>query len=1227
LGAARETETLAGLSRDIESRIERGIERREKGKGLLFAFANKQRDAKTKAFKTAAEGNYLSSLQKDIEAKLENENLIAATAEMESHEQLAQADKAVEKAFQNVQEQQQAAATQETKPATGSVPLGTLPQGATNAQGATQALPPVPESQPGILPPDPIGGGVSIAQAGGKVLSAAGTAVSEAAKGATKLFGVGGGTVASFPAGLDQVAYVKAKPHFIAAFQATIQVGKSVKDFVHLVVERFGQKIRPYVNHFINENRDMFPDAPKTRKQLQKEKVESLKQKVIQDKAVAKEKAQAKLSEMKARLAAQKETAKTQLEDKLAKEKNKRDEVIARSEERVEREQAKTAEAKATAEVKSEQSKEAAASKAVAYKADRKKLIETMQSHFSGRAAKGLDVRTQIVAHAKRYLPPAEQGKVLEMVAKAQTDSDLKRAYVRIDSITERSMRREAEKEIREFGLRIKDRQGVTPGVRKSIARIVSDIPADSKTQAIAALHSIKDELGHEYARVLNILTRKSFKEMTSNELAVTRDALLWLEKKGAKYYKTFKQLHAEKVDGIVKSITGGMTAIDSSNADRLGIVGAPMNVLFDRQDGSPGTYDGPVFRAIKEPLDIANGNAIHETMKINEGILAKADELGLSNDNFDRIGIYAAAKQEAAGGITKLENSGYKKADIDAIVSSMTKEELDLYDYVRGVYETIFPRVAEAVKDIDGRIVNGEEFYSPFRTDYEKMKVADPGATVLATIAGGHKFDPLTGKVKDDATRDRTGPGKQPIRVDFMGLAMEHVTNSMFLVHAGRTVKLNNDIIHHPEFVKAAGDYGAEYLSKWSDTVARNGGVSGGIVRWMDVLRRNVGVATLGGKVGTVAIQLSSLPLAVPFVGGANLVEGVYRISTSKAWRDFVDENMPEVKARFADDIGFKEMLEGKKLLGSVLVKKAAVKSFVPLKKMDWFSAASVGVAAYNDYMQKHNMAVDLLNPNQAALLHAQKIVGRTQASMQVKDMPLWFSRGDTAQGGENTRSVARFVGQFQNFTTNMWSLIRHDMIRSGVATGKAGHSTSIAVWTTAAMMATLGLRDLSNTLLRFGDEPPEEEDSFMEKLFFESLSLNPLASIGVSTFKYERFPIPGLSPIIKLGKGFAKATQARQAETQQRGVSEMVEAVGQGVGFPASVQISQLVRQHVIGKTIEQLQEQKRQIVKRGNLSAEDRAIIREIDKELRPKYVKRQKDAYERKKEEFKKKREGR
>lgn len=76
----------------------------------------------------------------------------------------------------------------------------------------------------------------------------------EALKGLYELFG--GASLKTFPGGFDEETYAKAKPHFEAALEHFIKVGKGLREFAESIVKQFGDAVRPYLKQFIQEKRD-----------------------------------------------------------------------------------------------------------------------------------------------------------------------------------------------------------------------------------------------------------------------------------------------------------------------------------------------------------------------------------------------------------------------------------------------------------------------------------------------------------------------------------------------------------------------------------------------------------------------------------------------------------------------------------------------------------------------------------------------------------------------------------------------------------------------------------------------------------------------------------------------------------------------------------------------------------------------------------------------------------
>ncbi|MEW5736956.1 MAG: DEAD/DEAH box helicase family protein, partial [Thermodesulfobacteriota bacterium] len=81
------------------------------------------------------------------------------------------------------------------------------------------------------------------------------TGIDEAVKALHELFGGGRGLRGGLIplGGLDEEAYRKARPHFVASFNAFKASGKSLMDFMKFCVQSFGEAIRPYLKHFMKE--------------------------------------------------------------------------------------------------------------------------------------------------------------------------------------------------------------------------------------------------------------------------------------------------------------------------------------------------------------------------------------------------------------------------------------------------------------------------------------------------------------------------------------------------------------------------------------------------------------------------------------------------------------------------------------------------------------------------------------------------------------------------------------------------------------------------------------------------------------------------------------------------------------------------------------------------------------------------------------------------------------
>src|SRR3990167_6332724 len=77
------------------------------------------------------------------------------------------------------------------------------------------------------------------------------TGVKEVLDGLSQLFG--GSSLRSFPGGIDEDTYRKAKPHFEAALKAFREAGSTAKELFKVLIRNFGSGIKPYVLRFALE--------------------------------------------------------------------------------------------------------------------------------------------------------------------------------------------------------------------------------------------------------------------------------------------------------------------------------------------------------------------------------------------------------------------------------------------------------------------------------------------------------------------------------------------------------------------------------------------------------------------------------------------------------------------------------------------------------------------------------------------------------------------------------------------------------------------------------------------------------------------------------------------------------------------------------------------------------------------------------------------------------------
>jgi hypothetical protein len=301
--------------------------------------------------------------------------------------------------------------------------------------------------------------------------------------------------------------------------------------------------------------------------------------------------------------------------------------------------------------------------------------------------------------------------------------------------------------------------------------------------------------------------------------------------------------------------------------------------------------------------------------------------------------------------------------------------------------------------------------------------------------------------------------------------------------------------------------------------------------------------MVALGLKLSSILVQVTSLMDGAAMIG-TYAFSGFKSIISSKEWRAFVIDNMPELRNRIGDDPAFQDFKKDS------FMQKTNDLAYAPLKTIDRLAASGVAAGAYVKYCEDNGIDVNLADPDAEAIEYAQKMMRRTQSSSQFKDIPLAVSKGKLT----GNISLDKIILQFQSFMLNRWSLVRHDLSRAGIKGGNKKQAINIAMWLIAANFAEAGIRRMSKEMIAqlIGEEIPEDdEDESMEKLVGQSLQNIPFLGSMYYAILYGDIPIPSISMATKIIEKVSAATKADEDTAGIKWLRALITATPGGQQF----------------------------------------------------------------------------
>lgn len=813
-------------------------------------------------------------------------------------------------------------------------------------------------------------------------------------------------------------------------------------------------------------------------------------------------------------------------------------------------------------------------------RAQARTAIETERSTKSGLK----DLKTGLVLTIKDALPQASQGKFLSMIANAQDGRDIVKVVGRIEKVADEVQKRALVSGIKKEFKRIKASKSISIDYVGKIKNLLEKFELQGhRKETLESLKDTQDFLDEKrqsgedvslpqyVLNKLKVLTRNPLKDIDVSTLKSVYSEINRLADLGKTKLKAMKAVYEAKKESALNDLLIDSKPVNSKDiirpeigkelsqeevgknrlakvintAQAIDLSITPMDVIFDVLDGNKG-YTGANYNIFKKTIDVAFSEYLRKKFDIQEDIVDLANKLEMKESDFEKIGFYAAKNQE--GGIKKLESLGFSEKEIDSV--KLDEKQEKLYSAMRRKLDDMRPEIAEVMRTVYNEELGTVKNYFPFMTDFESMSDFEIRERFGNNV---QQFGDAPRKnVEKGFTLKRVG-GKQKIKLNAMEIFLRHVDNATYLTTVGRETKWLGEIAKTEEYKSAVGDKGQEMVVDWVDTVARKGKMAGERVEFLDVLRKNVGLATLGFKLSSVLIQPTSLMDGAALVGG-EVFEGAKNIATDKAWREFVLNNMPEVKARVGDDPAYMDFG------GNTVIDKAGKVAFWALQQMDGITASSVATGAYIKFMRSKGLEIDLENPNSDAVEYAQRMVRRTQASAFFKDAPQAISRGKLT----GNRSLDRLLLQFQTFMLNRWSFIKHDGYAIGIKGDNKAQALNIMAYMVLASIAETGFRGLSKELIDLitpGEDDDKESDGITKQVVMNLLGNVPFVSQFMGAISYGSIPVPSIQFARKAFDRLQAFSRSKSPEAKTKNLARALTLLSGLAGVPGTVQADSII------------------------------------------------------------------
>ena len=681
----------------------------------------------------------------------------------------------------------------------------------------------------------------------------------------------------------------------------------------------------------------------------------------------------------------------------------------------------------------------------VARQITRKELINA----FKDSAQKARDTRAILREYIQQEIPLDEQGKFLTALTNDITKKKQVKILSRVEVLKEQIKIRQLVSELKEV-----PRGNIAVDYQKKIKESLADIDLVKPTErTLAKLRGLKDyisregiPLGISQSRIdaLDRLTKKNIATMTPKELEELRNTIEVLRKLGKlKYDLKFKYNQRERkvaldkllassrnIDPPVKPIEGKLGTIDTYKVGTTKLYYETLTParVADTIDGFK-NYTGENAKYVKR-LVAKETQAKKETQEIVIGALTEVQELGikeLTPEQQIRMMINIRHREGAYDQVqTLLERN--KMTEIPKI----TEAEEKIIEILRKYTNKHTDDIAAISEEIENKIFKRIDGYVlPLK--YEGEFNILPSETIEQTRYR------TTQTFKGFIYGRQKGVTKTP-RTDIFGIFDEAINEQQWYIRMQPELENIKYLVKSKEYVEKAGELASNtFWRSYMDVVARRGwSATAGSNPMLRSTRINIGQAVLGYKLTSFVMQPFAIFDAVAYAQskyGATAALEVLK-EFSKSWLNpkyaqRIIAESPALQVRKGGEVAIEEIYDAlkieptgriAKLIPPAILKRLRGykrKGLVALQWADVTTAAGVQQGIENVLIKR-----GIADTHE----EAEFLMNMVSASSEVTMRPLILSKGEGA----------RTVFTFQTFFLNRWGLTIHDLIRSGLLSGK---------------------------------------------------------------------------------------------------------------------------------------------------------------------------------------------